>query len=158
MFLWNVHIRIRQKIAIAVFLTMNVWLIVLAVLRVWGLKDRGVYDATWLALFQFLEPNVAILAASFSTFRSLFVRFDRNRHGQGDGERLSPLNQKHSNQQSQWPGSDRSPWTRAFRQTSSEKGRSLSSFVPSSRTLLRMNKPRKDIVVTHDWSINSSNE
>ena len=71
--IWKAHMNIKQKIGIGAFLTMNVWLIVIAVLRVVFFKQGNSIDATWGLFMLCLEPNVAILAASFSAFRSIFV-------------------------------------------------------------------------------------
>lgn len=63
-----------QKLGIGVFLSLNVWLIVIALVKV-SLVIRGqVFDLTWALFFQFFEPNVAILVASFPAIRSLFVQ------------------------------------------------------------------------------------
>ena len=72
--MWKVtRLSIRQKIGILMFLTMNIWLIVIAIVRVSSVKQGETTDMIWYLFFNFLEPNVAILAACFSAFRSVFV-------------------------------------------------------------------------------------
>ena len=71
--------RIQQKIYIGAFLTVNIWLIVIALVRV-TLNSGKTVDVIWTLFFQFLEPNVAIIAACFSAFRSLFVRHNSRKH------------------------------------------------------------------------------
>lgn len=61
---------IKQRLGLSVFLTMNVWLIVIALVRVTSFKQGGL---TWILFFQFLEPNVAMLASCFTAFRSIYV-------------------------------------------------------------------------------------
>jgi hypothetical protein len=68
--LWKASMSIKQRLGLSVFLTMNVWLIVIALVRVISFKQGGI---TWYLFFQFLEPNVAILASCFTAFRSIFV-------------------------------------------------------------------------------------
>ena len=64
---------IKQKFYIGGFLTVNVWLIIIALVRITSFKQGQTFDFIWNMFFQFFESNVAILAACFSAFRSLFV-------------------------------------------------------------------------------------
>ena len=64
---------IGQKLGIGAFLTVNLLLIIIALVRVTMYKRGNTYDLTWTLFFQIFEPNVAILAACFTAFRSLFV-------------------------------------------------------------------------------------
>ena len=65
---------VQQKISIGASLTVSIWLIVITLVRVALFKRGKAIDIIWNLFFQFLEPNLAILAACFSAFRSLFVR------------------------------------------------------------------------------------
>ena len=71
---------VRQKFGLGAFLTVNIWLIVIALVRISSTKKGNTVDTTWQIFFQFFEPNVAILAACFSAFRSLFVINSSKRH------------------------------------------------------------------------------
>ena len=72
--LWKASMNTKQKLGLGAFLTMNVWLVLIALVRVASFKRGNYFDLTWILFFQFFEPNVAILAACFSAFRSLFVK------------------------------------------------------------------------------------
>ena len=72
----------NQKLGIGAFLTMNIWLTIIALVRVTLFKRGPTFDFTWTLFFQFFEPNVAILAACFSAFRSLYVTNGCKRHVQ----------------------------------------------------------------------------
>ncbi|KAL8732664.1 MAG: hypothetical protein Q9166_002640 [cf. Caloplaca sp. 2 TL-2023] len=76
-----------HKLGLLTFLTMNVWLIIIAIVRVSSFKQGQTFDLTWIMFFQYLEPNVAILAACFTAFRSIFVR--RGPRAQGAKDRPS---------------------------------------------------------------------
>ena len=92
---------IKQKIYIGGFLTVNVWLIIIALVRIKSFKKGRTFDLTWSMFFQFFEPNVAILAACFSAFRSLFVNngsergVQHHRPIQSFGRRLLGKNSEH---------------------------------------------------------------
>ena len=73
---------VKQKFYIGGFLTVNLWLIVIALVRITSFKKGRTFDFTWTMFFQMFEPNVAILAACFSAFRSLFVNNGLERHVQ----------------------------------------------------------------------------
>ena len=75
---------IKQKIYIGGFLTMNIWLIIIALVRIISFKQGETYDFTWTMFFRVFEPNVAILAAYFSALRSLFVNKGSKRGVQHD--------------------------------------------------------------------------
>ena len=75
---------VRQKFGLGAFLTVNIWLIIIALVRISSTKTRNTIDTTWMIFFQFFEPNVAILAACFSAFRSLFVFNDSKRHARNN--------------------------------------------------------------------------
>ena len=92
---------IKQKIYIGGFLTVNIWLIIIALVRITSFKQGETYDFTWTMFFQLFEPNVAILAACFSAFRSLFVKngpergVQHYRPNQSSGRRLLWKNSEH---------------------------------------------------------------
>ncbi len=65
---------IKQKLSLGAFLTMNVWLIVIALVRILWLKQNNVYDGIWATFCELLEAHVAILASCITAFRSAFVK------------------------------------------------------------------------------------
>ena len=66
-----------QKLGLGAFPTLNIWLIAIAIVRGALAKARnGTYDVTWSVFASYLEPNVAILAACFPVFCSVFVEND----------------------------------------------------------------------------------
>ena len=73
---------VKQKTYIGGFLILNLWLIVIALVRITSFKQGRIFDFTWTMFFQMFEPNVAILAACFSAFRSLFVNNGHERQVQ----------------------------------------------------------------------------
>ena len=75
---------VKQKFCLGAFLTVNVWLIIIALVRVIFYKRGNVFDVTWSLFFRFFEANVAILAACFSAFRSLFVISTLKRRAQNN--------------------------------------------------------------------------
>lgn len=75
---------IKQKLGLGAFLTMNIWLITIALVRVTSFKQGMTFDLIWTLFFQFLEPNIAILAACFSAFRSIFVTNGSEARGKRD--------------------------------------------------------------------------
>lgn len=81
---------VKQRFGVAAFLTMNVWLIVIALVRATSLKQGDVSDTTWALFFQYFEPNIAILAACLSAFRSIFVTGGSKRNARKDWPSNSP--------------------------------------------------------------------
>ena len=75
---------IRQKVGLGAFLTMNIWLIIIALVRVTSFKQGITFDTIWALFFQFLEANIAVFAACFSAFRSIFVTNGSKARGKKD--------------------------------------------------------------------------
>lgn len=69
----SVKIRVRQKIVIGVFLSLNLFMAFTASVRVSGLKFRGTFDEVWLFAWQHIEACVAVAMISLTAFRSVFV-------------------------------------------------------------------------------------
>jgi hypothetical protein len=66
----------RQKFWIKFFLSLSVFMIIIALIRVLGGIRPGEtqLDATWQLLWQLLEACVAVMTASATALRSAFVR------------------------------------------------------------------------------------
>ncbi|KAL8789062.1 MAG: hypothetical protein Q9213_001325 [Squamulea squamosa] len=84
---------LRQKLSLGAFLTMNVWLIVIALVRVLCLKQGDIYDGIWTNFWELLEAHVAILASSFTAFRSAFAK-NRSSARQKENRRVYWFKQK----------------------------------------------------------------
>ncbi|KAF6225196.1 hypothetical protein HO133_010393 [Letharia lupina] len=73
--LWKVRISVRQKIGLAFSLCLSCVMVVVTIVRVAGMRQRGSgsVDIVWLAFWQQQECSIAVLMCSVSAFRSLFV-------------------------------------------------------------------------------------
>lgn len=69
----KVSIILKRKIFLAMALCLSIFMIVICIIRVTTCKlPNGIIDSTWLALWQCIETNTAILMVSLTAFRSLF--------------------------------------------------------------------------------------
>ena len=71
--LWSVQIRLRQKLVLGIFLSLNVFMAITACVRVSGIDFRGRFDEVWLFVWQYIEACVAVAMISLTAFRSVFV-------------------------------------------------------------------------------------
>ena len=71
--LWRVKIKLGQKFGLATFLCLSICMIIIAIVRVSGMKYRGRYDNTWSFMWQQVEACVAVTTLSLTAFRSVFV-------------------------------------------------------------------------------------
>ena len=73
--LWKVHINARQKIGLAFSLCLSGVMVMVAIVRIAGMRPGGgPVDIVWLAFWQQQECSIAVLMVSVSAFRSLFVQ------------------------------------------------------------------------------------
>ncbi|KAL9594312.1 MAG: hypothetical protein Q9219_007106 [cf. Caloplaca sp. 3 TL-2023] len=84
--LWRVQIGRKQKLGLAGFLCLNICMIIMAIVRVSGIRYRGVLDLTWTFMWQHIEACVAIAMLSLTAFRSVFVASKPN----ANNNRASP--------------------------------------------------------------------
>lgn len=77
--LWSVKIKSGQKFILGLFLSLNIFMAIVAAIRVSGLKSRGVFDLVWLFLWQQIEACVAVAMISLTAFRSVFVVSEASR-------------------------------------------------------------------------------
>lgn len=69
------QIKLKQKLAIGVFLSLSVVMVMASITRYAGYQLRvDSIDATWLICWIYLEASIAIIMASAAAFRTLFVR------------------------------------------------------------------------------------
>lgn len=71
--LWSVRIQLRQKIILGIFLSLNVFMGIMACARVSGVNFHGRFDEVWLFIWQHVEACVAVTMVSVTAFRSAYV-------------------------------------------------------------------------------------
>ena len=73
--LWKVRISVRQKIGLAFSLCLSGFMVLVPIVRIAGIKQRGSgsVDIVWLSFWQQQESSIAVLMLSVSAFRSFFV-------------------------------------------------------------------------------------
>ncbi len=77
--LWSVRIQARQKFIIGIFLSLNLFIIIIATIRVPGLKFHGTFDIIWLLIWQHIQACVAVIMISLTAFRSVYVSSQTSR-------------------------------------------------------------------------------
>ena len=76
--LWQIRIDILQKAGMGVWLCLSLVMVVIAIVRISGIKlAGGSVDIVWLVFWQQQESSVAVIMVSMSAFRSLFVESGR---------------------------------------------------------------------------------
>lgn len=80
----------RQQLGLGIFLCLSVTMTVIAIIRIGGYRFKGIglggsIDSTWAFFWLYLEACVAVIMASITAFRSLFIRgsskiIDRNKN------------------------------------------------------------------------------
>lgn len=85
--LWRVQISLRQKFILGTTLSLSIFMIVIAIIRVSKMRPGANDLATmWMTFWHQVEASTAVIMISFSACRSFFVvresrlREDRNRH------------------------------------------------------------------------------
>lgn len=74
--------KLKQKLAIGVFLSLSVVIVMTSITRYAGYEHRiDSIDATWLICWVYLEASIAIIMASTAAFRTLFARGDPDTRG-----------------------------------------------------------------------------
>lgn len=71
--LWRVRLRTSQKLGLAAFLCLSFFMVIIAIVRVSGLRYRGKFDNPWIFMWQQVEACVAVTMLSLTAFRSVFV-------------------------------------------------------------------------------------
>ena len=71
--LWRVQIKFGQKLGLATFLCLSICMIIIAIIRVSGLRYHGKFDNSWIFMWQQLEACIAVTMLSLTAFRSVFV-------------------------------------------------------------------------------------
>ena len=71
--LWSVRIKFHQKLIIGIFLSLNLFMTLIAIVRRTGLKYHGTFDTVWLFTWHHIEACVAVIMISITAFRSIYV-------------------------------------------------------------------------------------
>lgn len=72
--LWRSFLSRSTKFGLLVFLGLSVFMAICAIIRMTGFHYKGVEDDTWEFLWQHIEGAVAVMMASITAFRTLFVK------------------------------------------------------------------------------------
>lgn len=87
--LWRIQINLRQKLILGATLSLSIFMIILAIIRISKIRaDKETADIIWVIFWQQIEASTAVIMISLSAFRTFFVaresrlRHDRNRHRQ----------------------------------------------------------------------------
>lgn len=121
--LWQVQIKMRQKLGLAAFLCLSIFMIFIAIIRISGFIYHNAFDEGWVYLWQQIEACVSVSTISLTAFRSMFVvnasRRDRE---------ISP-----------WQKSPASSWRRRYKKSAtSSQGRELDDVSIPGATLTGM--------------------
>ena len=71
--LWSVRINLHQKFIIGIFLSLNLFMTLVAIVRRTGLEYHGTFDTVWLFTWHHIEACVAVIMISITAFRSIYV-------------------------------------------------------------------------------------
>lgn len=77
--LWSVRIQARQKLIIGIFLSLNLFITIIAAISVPGLNFHGTFDMIWLLIWQHIQACVAVIMISLTAFRSFYVSSQASR-------------------------------------------------------------------------------
>ena len=75
--LWQAQMARNQKLALGGSLCLSICMILIAIIRISGLRAGNSIDVAWEIFWQFMEACIAVLMVSLTAFRSLFVLHDR---------------------------------------------------------------------------------
>lgn len=71
--IWQVKLRLTQKLALASSLCLTVIVVIFTVTRGSGLEWQGKLDVVWEVYFQIVAAEVGLILVSLTAFRALFV-------------------------------------------------------------------------------------
>ena len=75
-------IKKQQKFALSFFLCLSIVMIVIAIVRISRITHSGILDPVWQGFWQALEPCIALLMASITAFRTIFVSQEMRKRDQ----------------------------------------------------------------------------
>ncbi|MCJ1310453.1 hypothetical protein MMC25_004117 [Agyrium rufum] len=139
--LWRVRITMRQKLALGAVLCLSVFMIIVSIVKVASVYTHGAreIDLPWVQFWGEAEACVAIMVASISAFRSLFLSSNDQKNRQMKQRHQRPEDEKHLALSSS---------SGALRQKASGGSGSLPPKVPM--TILR--SALRTFGWDHDWS------
>ncbi|KAK7753017.1 hypothetical protein SLS62_004966 [Diatrype stigma] len=73
------------KIGLAIFLCLSIFMAICAAVRMAGFYYKGLEDDVWEFFWQHIEGDVAVMMASITAFRTLFVKQTSTGNGNGNG-------------------------------------------------------------------------
>lgn len=76
--LWRSLLSRSTKFGLLVFLGLSIFMVICAIVRMTGFHYKGVEDDTWEFMWQHIEGAVAVMMASITAFRTLFVKQTNN--------------------------------------------------------------------------------
>lgn len=125
--------KLSQKIGLAALLCLSIVMVILAIVRMTGYADHpGVMDPAWSAFWIYVESCVAIIMASVSAVRPLFVNRGRGKEVDEEKNRVPlPMNDKRLFKRSEKP--DRLGWEEMGRE--GQTGASLATLTRIHRFL-----------------------
>lgn len=90
------------KFALSFFLCLSIVMIAIAIVRISRITHSGMVDPVWQGFWQNLEPCIALLMASITAFRSIFVSHkvrerDRKRRAALSYSRIQRAKQRKAN-------------------------------------------------------------
>ena len=71
--IWRLRAKARQKFELATFLCLSTFMIILAIVRIAGLRHHNLVDLSWNHFWWHLESCTAVTMLSATAFRSLFI-------------------------------------------------------------------------------------
>lgn len=71
--IWLLRARARQKFELATFLCLSIFMIILAIVRIGGLRYHNRIDLSWNHFWFHLESCTAVTMLAATAFRALFV-------------------------------------------------------------------------------------
>ncbi|CAI6338090.1 unnamed protein product [Periconia digitata] len=74
--LWGSHLSRSTKFGLAVFLCLSIFMAICALIRIIGFHYKGIEDDVWPFFWQQTEGSIAVMMASITAFRTLFVKPD----------------------------------------------------------------------------------
>jgi len=72
--------KLGQKLGLGSFLCLNIFMIIMAVIRLSGFRYRHTFDDSWILIWLQLEACIAVTMVSLTAFRSIFVENAYKQH------------------------------------------------------------------------------
>ncbi|TGJ86081.1 hypothetical protein E0Z10_g2700 [Xylaria hypoxylon] len=69
---------LSTKVGLGIFLSLSIFMAICAIIRIAGIHYKGVEDDIWEFFWQHTEGAVAVMMASITAFRTLFVKQTKN--------------------------------------------------------------------------------